>query len=138
MCRWPICSGSMESFGRRISTPSRSTVGQRPGAAAAQGVGDGEREAQADVRRARDRECRDQRHPRPKTTLPSIAVSPCKRLPSCALKVARRRTTEEFKAFPDNDWEVHVRAHTAFSSWEEMQQAAGQEWFARKWKETDR
>lgn len=48
------------------------------------------------------------------------------------------KSAEEFKAFPDDQWELHVRAHTAFSSWEEMQQAAGQEWFARKWKETDR
>lgn len=47
-------------------------------------------------------------------------------------------TAEEFKAFPDEQWEQHVRAHTQFESWEQMQQVAGQAWFKRKWEETDR
>ncbi len=47
-------------------------------------------------------------------------------------------TAEEFTAFSDEEWERHVRANTSFASWEEMQQAGGQQWFERKWKETGR
>lgn len=41
-------------------------------------------------------------------------------------------TAEEFEACPDDQWETHIRASTPFRSWEEMQQAAGQEWMLRR------
>lgn len=33
-------------------------------------------------------------------------------------------TTEDFKAIPDNEWEIFITENTIYSSWEEMQIAA--------------
>lgn len=41
-------------------------------------------------------------------------------------------TQETFRAIPDVEWEVWVREHTRFSSWEQMQQRAGEELVARR------
>ena len=37
-------------------------------------------------------------------------------------------TAEDFKAIPDEEWEVYVRKATRFDSWQEMQKEAGVEW----------
>jgi hypothetical protein len=41
-------------------------------------------------------------------------------------------TPEDFKAIPNDLWERVVKEHTRFSSWLEMQQTAGAEYFKRK------
>ena len=40
--------------------------------------------------------------------------------------------SEDLAAIPDDDWDVFIRSKTRFASWEEMLQAAGQEYFARR------
>lgn len=37
-------------------------------------------------------------------------------------------TAEEFKAIPDDDWELFIRKVTRFDSWLEMQKEAGIQW----------
>lgn len=41
-------------------------------------------------------------------------------------------TPEDFVAIPNAVWEPIVREHTRFSSWLEMQQTAGAEYFKKK------
>lgn len=41
-------------------------------------------------------------------------------------------TTEQFAAFPAEAWDEHVRATTQYTSWDEMQRAAGEAWAARR------
>jgi hypothetical protein len=38
----------------------------------------------------------------------------------------------DFEAIPDAEWEKVIRAHTSFSSWQQMQEKAGEEYAARK------
>jgi hypothetical protein len=42
------------------------------------------------------------------------------------------QSSEDFAAIPDDAWDAHVRAHTQFSSWDEMQSTAAQEWASRR------
>ena len=41
-------------------------------------------------------------------------------------------TTEDFEAIPDNLWDDHVRERTRFACWDDMQQAAAEEWVKRQ------
>jgi hypothetical protein len=38
----------------------------------------------------------------------------------------------DFDAIPDAEWENVIREHTSFSSWQQMQEKAGEEYAARK------
>lgn len=38
----------------------------------------------------------------------------------------------DFEAIPDAEWEKVIQAHTSFSSWQQMQEKAGEEYAARK------
>ena len=35
---------------------------------------------------------------------------------------------EDFEAIPDDEWDDHIRHHTQFPNWEEMQKTAAAEW----------
>lgn len=39
---------------------------------------------------------------------------------------------EDFKKIPEDQWDQFIRSRTQFSSWREMQDAAGVEWTKRK------
>lgn len=39
---------------------------------------------------------------------------------------------EDFEAIPDEEWEEHIRRHTQFSSWQEMQETAAGAWMTKK------
>lgn len=41
-------------------------------------------------------------------------------------------TAEDFTAFPDVEWEAHVRTTTRFSSWKAMKEKGGQLYFKRR------
>jgi hypothetical protein len=41
-------------------------------------------------------------------------------------------STEDFAAIPDQDWDQFIRQETSFPNWAAMQEAAGEEWVARK------
>lgn len=41
-------------------------------------------------------------------------------------------SAEDFKAIPDADWDDFIRKATRFSSWEQMQKTAAEEYFARE------
>jgi hypothetical protein len=41
-------------------------------------------------------------------------------------------SAEDFRAIPDAEWEVLIRARTSLGSWAEMQQAAAQEYARRR------
>jgi hypothetical protein len=41
-------------------------------------------------------------------------------------------TSEDFAAIPDAEWDQFVARTTRFSSWEEMQQEAGNRWVQKK------
>lgn len=41
-------------------------------------------------------------------------------------------TTEDFKAIPDDEWDVYVRSISTFPDWNEMQQKALEEWTTKK------
>lgn len=41
-------------------------------------------------------------------------------------------TAEDFEAIPDDLWDDHVRLHTRFACWDDMQQAAAGEWAKRQ------
>lgn len=43
-------------------------------------------------------------------------------------------TAEDFAAIPDAEWDAFIAAKTSFSNWEEMQQAAFQEFLAQSLK----
>lgn len=44
----------------------------------------------------------------------------------------KAETVEELKAIPDEPWDEYVRTNSDFSSWEEMQYAAGKENLAKQ------
>ena len=39
---------------------------------------------------------------------------------------------ESLESIPADEWNQHICQHTEFKSWDEMQQAAGQEWAKQK------
>lgn len=39
---------------------------------------------------------------------------------------------EEFKKIPDDEFDKFIKANTDFDSWKDMQQAAANEWMAKK------
>lgn len=41
-------------------------------------------------------------------------------------------TAEEFAAIPHDEFDAHVRAHSGFASWDEMQQTAVTEYMRRR------
>jgi hypothetical protein len=41
-------------------------------------------------------------------------------------------TAEDFKAIPDDEWDVFIRKTTPFDSWQEMQKEAGVEWLRER------
>ncbi len=41
-------------------------------------------------------------------------------------------TAEDFEAIPDDPWDAFIRERTRFTSWDEMKNAAGQEWATRQ------
>lgn len=41
-------------------------------------------------------------------------------------------TDEDLEAIPEDVWELHVRTHTDFPSWDEMQGVAAEEWTMKK------
>lgn len=41
-------------------------------------------------------------------------------------------TSDDFLAIPDKEWDCHVRACTNFSSWNEMQQVAANEYIRQQ------
>ena len=41
-------------------------------------------------------------------------------------------SSEDFAAIPDEEWDSFIQARTRFASWDEMKNAAAQEWAARR------
>jgi hypothetical protein len=42
------------------------------------------------------------------------------------------KSTDDFKAIPDAEWDAFINANTSYATWEEMQKAAVREWTRRK------
>jgi hypothetical protein len=40
-------------------------------------------------------------------------------------------SNEDFAVIPDEEWDAFIRERTRFASWDEMKNAASQEWVAR-------
>ncbi|ANC75505.1 hypothetical protein ABE65_000950 [Fictibacillus phosphorivorans] len=41
-------------------------------------------------------------------------------------------SSKDFAAIPDDEWDVYVRSHTSFTSWQEMLDKAGTDYAVRK------
>jgi hypothetical protein len=41
-------------------------------------------------------------------------------------------TAEDFAAIPDHAWDQHIRLHSRFATWDEMQQVAAENWALRQ------
>lgn len=41
-------------------------------------------------------------------------------------------TQEDFEAIPEDDWDSHIREHTRFETWLDMQQKAAEEWITKQ------
>jgi len=41
-------------------------------------------------------------------------------------------SSEDFAAIPDEEWDVFIQERTRFASWDEMKNAAAQEWAMRR------
>ncbi len=44
----------------------------------------------------------------------------------------RVESSEDFAAIPEEEWAVFIRERTRFASWDEMKNAAAQEWAMRR------